>query len=130
MSMWNCPSCGTTGNAVGAQCRGCGHQLVPDLALVRDDGEVIVSSISLSANQTWARRMLGDEGRFWDTDWQMRFERQPDGWLLIANPAAPNETLLNGATVVTNTRLKGGDVVSVGRAAKGVSKTPVTVRSA
>jgi hypothetical protein len=48
----------------------------------------------------------------------------------VPNPTAKNETLVNGAAVTERVDLQDGMVLGVGRAAKGVVKTPVTVQLA
>ena len=74
-------------------------------------------------------RSLGNETRFLDSEQQALFEPREDGWYVVPNAAAPNETLLNGETVLTDVRLQAGDVLAVGRAAKGIVKLPLTVLS-
>ena len=41
-----------------------------------------------------------------------------------------NETLLNGAAITSPQPLREGDVIAVGREAKGIAKLPLTARSA
>ncbi len=74
-------------------------------------------------------RRLGADADFWDTA-QCIVERRSDGqWVVIPAAVAVNETLINGAAVTTPTALRDGDVLSVGRSAKGVSKLPLTARA-
>ena len=74
-----------------------------------------------------ADRMFGNAGN--DT---LRGEGGADfidgGWQVVPNTAAPNETLLNGRKIDGTTPLSTGDVLAVGREAKGIVKLPLEVR--
>ena len=73
-------------------------------------------------------RPLGSDAEFWD-DKQCVIERRGDGaWVLTPVGSTVNETLLNGATVTSPQVLKEGNVIAVGRSAKGVAKLPLAVR--
>ncbi|HYH81138.1 MAG TPA: protein kinase [Longimicrobium sp.] len=75
-------------------------------------------------------RQFGEDFNVWDAD-QCAVERGQDGlWMLVPNAGTTNETLLNGATVTSPQTLHEGDVIAVGRAAKGIAKLPLTVRAA
>lgn len=127
----HCPNCGTEGWRPTEACAMCGHRTFRELRLVRADGNVIaLGRLKTSLAQAWAQRMLGEDGRFWDKDLQLTFEPHADGWQLVPNPAASNETLVNGVAVTERVDLQEGMVLGVGRAAKGVVKTPVTVQLA
>lgn len=127
----SCPHCGSDGWRPTEPCGMCGHRAFRELRLVRADGSVVaLGRLKASLAQAWAQRMLGEDGRFWDKDLQLTFEPHPDGWYLVPNPAASNETLVNGAAVTERVDLQDGMVLGVGRAAKGVVKTPVTVQLA
>ncbi len=98
-------------------------------------GQLVLSSAegSLALNITTrlngrGMRALGADSRFWDNDWQLTLERTASGWNVLPNPAAPNETLVNGTPVTAATSLNHGDVLAVGRAAKGIAKLPLNVR--
>lgn len=99
-------------------------------------GQLVLSSAegsSLALNITTrlngrGMRALGADSKFWDNDWQLTLERTASGWNVQPNPAAPNETLVNGAPVTSATALNSGDVLAVGRAAKGIAKLPLNVR--
>jgi hypothetical protein len=49
-------------------------------------------------------------------------------WFLLPIAGTTNETLLNGEALSAARPLRQGDVVAVGREAKGISKMPLTVR--
>ena len=107
----------------------CGHRSFRELRLIREDGEIIpMGRLATLVGRLWAQRTLGEDGRFWDPERQMTFEPHPDGWFLVPNPSAPNETLLNGATLIERVDLEQGMVISVGRAARGVQKTPFSIQ--
>lgn len=72
-------------------------------------------------------RRFGDAARFWDNNWQATLQKRSDGWYVVPNPGAPNDTLLNGKKIVSGKKLRAGDELAVGRAAKGIVKLPLTV---
>jgi hypothetical protein len=49
-------------------------------------------------------------------------------WILSPNPAATNETLVNGEALTRPRALRQGDRIAVGRQVKGIAKLPLTVR--
>ncbi|MGI8673304.1 MAG: serine/threonine protein kinase [Luteitalea sp.] len=72
---------------------------------------------------------LGADAEFWDAA-QCTVERRADGqWVVAPAPGTVNETLINGAAVTAPHPLRDGDVLAVGRSAKGVSKLPLTARA-
>jgi hypothetical protein len=75
-------------------------------------------------------RQFGEDFNVWDAE-QCVVERWENGfWLLVPVPGTTNETLLNGEAVTTPRSLHEGDVIAVGRAAKGIAKLPLTARAA
>jgi hypothetical protein len=75
-------------------------------------------------------RQFGDDSNVWDTE-QCIVERGADGaWQIVPAEGTTNETLVNGHPIMSATPLHEGDVVAVGRAAKGIVKLPLTVRTA
>ncbi|MBT9554409.1 MAG: hypothetical protein IV100_00215 [Myxococcales bacterium] len=119
---------GLPGPSGGTAERSTGRAAAP-LVIARPDGSELAMSLPTPLTRRLLRS-LGNETRFLDSEQQALFEPREDGWYLVPNTSAPNETLLNGETVWTGTRLKAGDVVAVGRAAKGVAKLPLRVVSA
>lgn len=74
-------------------------------------------------------RQFGEDANVWDTE-QCTVERGQDGaWQLVPRPGTTNETLLNGRAVTEARPLREGDVIAVGRAAKGIAKLPLTARA-
>lgn len=100
----------------------------PALVLVAGDRRLPVA-IKTRLN---GRLLAGvpDADRYWDSSHQATVERRGLEWWLLPNPAAANETMLNGAKVVEPVKLSQGDVLAVGREAKGITKAPVTVEFA
>jgi hypothetical protein len=75
-------------------------------------------------------RQFGEDANVWDAE-QCILERGPDGaWQIIPGAGTTNETLVNGEPITAARPLNEGDVVAVGRAAKGIVKLPLTVRAA
>ena len=124
-----CPNCGSPGWDVTGACAICSHSENKNLSLVTKDG-VIISMGVLTArlNQDWAKQKLGEDGIFWDKDWQFSLERRNQDWVLIPNSAPTNDTLVDGVAVTTEMVLSDGILLSVGNQAKGIQKTPLTVR--
>ena len=61
---------------------------------------------------------------------QLVLERLPDRrWQVAPVAGTPNETLVNGEAIVAPRPLRDGDVLAVGRQAKGITKLPLTVRA-
>ena len=74
-------------------------------------------------------RQLGPDGEFWDNR-QCVVERQAGRqWFLSPLPGTTNETLVNGQALTGPHGLRDGDLIAVGRIAKGVIKLPLTARS-
>jgi len=73
-------------------------------------------------------RQFGADAEFWDAE-QMVVERGAAGWQVTPGAATPNETLLNGEILSATRALREGDVLAVGRKAKGIVKLPLTVRA-
>ena len=75
-------------------------------------------------------RQFGEDFVVWDTE-QCTIERGPDGtWQVVPVAGTTNETLLNGEALTSPRPLRDGDVIAVGRAAKGIAKLPLTARAA
>lgn len=75
-------------------------------------------------------RQFGEDANVWDTE-QLVIERGADGaWQVTPVIGTTNETLLNGELIVAPRPLRDGDVIAVGRAAKGIARLPLTARPA
>ena len=75
------------------------------------------------------RQFVGPDADFWDNR-QCVVERSASGqWALRPLGPTTNETLVNGRALTVLRILSQGDLISVGREAKGVAKLPLTVRA-
>jgi serine/threonine protein kinase len=71
-------------------------------------------------------KSLGEDAKYM-SDPQFTLRRLESGQWVVVPVAASNDTLLNGKAVTGETPLKAGDVLAVGREAKGIVKLPMTV---
>jgi hypothetical protein len=75
-------------------------------------------------------RQFGEDSNVWDSE-QLVVERGADGtWQVTPAAGTTNETLVNGEAVTAPRPLRDGDVIAVGRAAKGIARLPLTARPA
>lgn len=122
----DCPNCGVVD--FGGSCSACGHTVARTLAFVRSDGVVVpIGRAALMLTQAWGLRFVGDEARCWSPEGQFTVAPEGAHWVLRHNDRAPNETLVHGRRVEAVT-LTEGDVVSVGREATRVMRTPLIVK--
>lgn len=99
------------------------------IQLVAPNGKSLGISVRTEVGKALLRQ-FGADAEFWD-DKQCTVERRPDGqWLLTPAPGTANETIVNGALLASSRPLKDGDVIAVGRIAKGITKLPLTARRA
>jgi eukaryotic-like serine/threonine-protein kinase len=100
---------------------------VTRLVLVSKTGAMIQFTVRTPVGKHLCRG-LGEESQYMDSP-QFIVERSATGqWLVHPNIEAKNETMLNGNTVTAPTTINNGDVLGVGRAAKGIVKLPLLVR--
>ena len=102
-----------------------------DPAVTNETIELVYGAKKIQAKITTvfgatALAQLGDEARF-ACEKQFTLEKTAEGWFVDPNPSAPNETILNRETLRSKTRLKSGDELSIGRAAKGAFKLQMKV---
>ena len=57
----------------------------------------------------------------------MTLENRDDGWYVVPNNDATNETILNSKAVTSSAKLSDGDELGVGRESKGIVKLPLKV---
>jgi hypothetical protein len=107
---------------------GVGAPVVSDrIQLVGESGHVLTIGVRTPLGKHIVRQ-FGEDANVWDSE-QLVVERTADGgWQVAPNPGTTNETLLNGVAITTPQQLQAGDVIAVGRAAKGIAKLPLTVR--
>ena len=93
-----------------------------------DAGEHLLLRIKTAVGKSLCKK-LGPDSQFW-AEPQFTCEPASDGWRIIPNTEAPNETQLNGRAI-TSPQLAGtGDILSVGKESKGVIKLPLQVNPA
>jgi serine/threonine protein kinase len=73
-------------------------------------------------------RQFGPDAEFWDNRQCVIERNSARQWILSPDPAATNETLVNGEALTKPRLLRQGDRIAVGRQAKGIAKLPLTVR--
>lgn len=96
------------------------------LELSNESGKSMRFSITTNVGKN-LYRPFGDDYQFVDSHQYTVKKDTPGKWILIPNPDATNETLLNGKAVQTDTALKDGDTIGIGREAKNVVKLPLKV---
>ena len=97
--------------------------------LVGDGGRALAIGVRTVVGKHLVRQ-FGADAEFWDAE-QCILDRLPDRrWQLTPGAATANETLLNGEVVTAPQPLRDGDVIAVGRKAKGIVKLPLTIRAA
>ncbi|HET7231534.1 MAG TPA: protein kinase [Longimicrobium sp.] len=97
------------------------------IQLVGETGQTLAVGVRTPLGKHMVRQ-FGDDFNVWDTE-QCTLERGPDGtWQLVPAAGTTNETLLNGEAVTSPRPLHDGDVIAVGRAARGIAKLPLTAR--
>ena len=89
-------------------------------------GQSISFNITTKLSE-YSVRQCGEDSQFWDKDWQMTLENRDDGWYVVPNNDATNETILNSKAVTSSTKLSNGDELGVGRESKGIVKLPLKV---
>lgn len=98
------------------------------IQLVDAEGQSLAVGIRTEVGKALLRR-FGADAEFWD-DRQCIVERRADGqWIVTPASGTVNETLLNGAPLNAPRPLSDGDVLAVGRSARGITKLPLTARA-
>ena len=98
------------------------------IELLGSDGRSLQLSVRTELGKAIVRQ-FGPDGEFWENR-QCVLERGAGRqWIVSPVPGTINETLVNGKTLTTPHGLLQGDVIAVGREAKGVLKLPLTARS-
>ena len=127
MSEELCPICHSPGFISPGPCLFCGHAERFPIRLTAEDGQSRAFNIEKICTMSWAAGLFGEEARYWDKKEQFRITPAEDGWELVPNPDAPNDTILIESAITTAQALNEGDRISVGRASKSVFKTLLTV---
>jgi hypothetical protein len=100
-----------------------------ELVLEGPTGEPIHIKIKTTIGKSTLTQ-FGEDAQFWS---EPQFTLIPvdaatGRWAVLHDDKAQNETLLNGKAVKGSEPLKDGDVLAVGREARGLIKLPLTVR--
>ncbi|CAA9350514.1 MAG: hypothetical protein AVDCRST_MAG68-3580 [uncultured Gemmatimonadetes bacterium] len=113
-----------------AQPAGAGAPLRSErIQLIGESGQAMTMATRTPLGKHMVRQ-FGEDFVVWDTE-QCTIERGPDGtWQVVPVAGTTNETLLNGEALTSPRPLRDGDVIAVGRAAKGIAKLPLTARAA
>ncbi|MDB5744078.1 MAG: hypothetical protein JWR68_2393 [Polaromonas sp.] len=97
------------------------------LELTGPDGRTVQIGVRTELGKALARQ-FGPDGEFWDNR-QCVIERNAGRqWVVSPVAGTTNETLLNGQALTAPRALRHGDLIAVGRQAKGVIKLPLTAR--
>jgi hypothetical protein len=97
------------------------------IQLVGESGHVMTLGVRTPLGKHIVRQ-FGEDANVWDSE-QLVMERAADGaWQVVPSAGTTNETLLNGMAITTPQQVQAGDVIAVGREAKGIAKLPLTVR--
>jgi len=116
------------GAAAATAGAGRGELTAARIQLVAEEGQALQLGVRTELGKHVVRP-LGAEAEFWDNP-QCTLERLPDGrWSVTPAPGTTNETLLNGEVLTAPRPLADGDVLAVGRKAKGIVKLPLRVRA-
>ena len=96
------------------------------IRLVGDGGRALELGVRTELGRHLVRQ-FGNDAAVWDTR-QVVLERATDGrWQVVPVAGTTNETLVNGEALTGPRPLAEGDVLAVGRTAKGIVKLPLTV---
>ena len=98
------------------------------LELLGPDGRSLQIRVRTELGKPLARQ-FGPDGEFWDTRQCVLERNAAKQWLVSPIPGTTNETLVNGETLSAPRPLRQGDLIAVGRQAKGIVKLPLTVRA-
>jgi hypothetical protein len=98
------------------------------LELVAPNGSSLQLRVRTELGKAVMRR-FGPDGEFWD-DRQCVLERGSGRhWVVSPIPGTINETLVNGEPLTSPRTLRQGDLIAVGRAARGIVKLPLRARA-
>ncbi len=114
---------------IGAGPRTTGEPLMADaIRLVAADGRALQIGVRTELGKALVRQ-LGPDGEFWDNHQCVLERHASKQWVVSPLPGTTNETLVNGQTLTGPRLLRDGDLIAVGRMAKGLLKLPLAARS-
>ena len=97
------------------------------LELSGGGGRTLVVGIRTELGKALARQ-FGPDGDYWDALQCVVERRSGRPWSIAPVEGTTNETLVNGETLKAPRELRAGDLIAVGRQAKGIVKMPLTVQ--
>ena len=117
-----------TGVAASGSARTVAKPIVSEgIDLVGPDGRSLRIGVRTELGKTLVRQ-FGPDGEFWDNR-QCVLERDAGRqWVVSPLPGTTNETLVNGQTLSAPRVIRQGDLIAVGRQAKGIVKMPLAAR--
>jgi serine/threonine protein kinase len=98
------------------------------IELLGPDGRSMQVGIRTELGKTLLRQ-FGPDSDFWDNRQCVLERSSGKQWVVSPVDGTTNETLVNGQALSTPRPLRQGDLIAVGREAKGVAKMPLTVRA-
>ncbi|MES1177228.1 MAG: protein kinase [Myxococcales bacterium] len=101
--------------------------LADGIELVGTDGRCLQIAVRTELGKAVVRQ-FGPDGEFWDTRQCVLYRNSARQWVVSPIAGTINETLVNGSPLTAPHALANGDVIAVGRQAKGISKLPLTAR--
>lgn len=121
------PAPGAT-KATTAATRPAGELIVSDaIELLGPDGRSLQIGVRTELGKALVRQ-FGSDGEFWDHRQCVIERRSERQWVVSPVEGTANETLVNGVALTAPRALRQGDLIAVGRQAKGIVKMPLTAR--
>jgi serine/threonine protein kinase len=97
------------------------------LELVGPDGRSVQIAVRTELGKALVRQ-FGPDGEFWDNRQCVLERHSGRQWVVAPLAGTTNETLVNGQAITAPRVLRHGDLIAVGRQAKGIVKLPLTAR--
>jgi eukaryotic-like serine/threonine-protein kinase len=115
--------------ATAGSARAAREPIVSDgIELIGPDGRSVRIGVRTELGKALVAQ-FGPDGEFWDSR-QCVLERVSGRqWVVSPVKGTTNETLVNGQALTAPQTLKHGDLIAVGRQAKGIIKMPLTARA-
>lgn len=122
------PADATVATPAAAAGSGSGPLRSERMQLVDESGRSLTVGVRTVLGKHMVRQ-FGEDSNVWDAE-QCVLERNADGaWQIVPREGTTNETLVNGEVLTAARTLSEGDLIAVGRAAKGIARLPLTVRT-
>jgi eukaryotic-like serine/threonine-protein kinase len=97
------------------------------MELVGPDGRSVQIGVRTELGKALVRQ-FGPESDFWDNQQCVLERHSGRQWMVAPLAGTTNETLVNGQALTAPRVLRHGDLIAVGRQAKGIVKMPLTAR--